>query len=83
MYDPILGNQDNFKKYERGQIDTLNKPYDYGSIMHYGLYAYSKNGKKTIEPIKDPGFVHIGQRNGLSSGDVDKINTLYGCNGKL
>ena len=51
--------------------------------MHYGLYDFSKNNKKTIEPIQDPGSVHIGQRDGFSLGDIDKVNTLYGCKGKF
>jgi hypothetical protein len=50
-------------------------PYDYGSIMHYGMYAFSKNGLPTIVP-KQPG-VTIGQRNGLSAGDIAAVHHIY------
>ena len=49
--------------------------YDYGSIMHYGKYAFSKNGLPTIEP-KQAGK-QIGQRTGLSAGDVAAIQSIY------
>ncbi|MEZ4888173.1 MAG: M12 family metallopeptidase [Chitinophagales bacterium] len=49
--------------------------YDYGSIMHYGSTSFSKNGKATITP-KVMG-VTIGQRTGLSAGDIAAINKLY------
>ncbi|WP_298291966.1 Dot/Icm T4SS effector Zinc-dependent metalloprotease LegP [uncultured Litoreibacter sp.] len=49
--------------------------YDYGSIMHYGRYAFSKNGQPTIESIP-PGKT-LGQRNGLSPGDVAAIHSIY------
>ena len=48
--------------------------YDYGSIMHYGRYAWSTNGEPTIVPT-DPS-AQIGQRNGLSAGDLRAINTI-------
>jgi hypothetical protein len=48
----ILGNRHNFNKYTRSQIDSLNIPYDYGSIMHYGKRAFSNNGRDTIVPKK-------------------------------
>ena len=51
--------------------------------MHYPPYAFSKNNKKTIEPIKDPGSVEICKSDGFSLGDIDKVNTLYGCKGKF
>lgn len=50
-------------------------PYDYGSIMHYGRMAFSKNGLPTIEP-KQSG-VTIGQRSGLSQGDINTVHHIY------
>ena len=51
-------------------------PYDYGSIMHYDGIGFSRNNKPTIETIP-PGLV-IGQREGLSAGDIDGVAELYG-----
>lgn len=48
--------------------------YDFGSIMHYSRTAFSKNTLDTIVPI---GGQAIGQRTGLSAGDVAAINTIY------
>lgn len=49
--------------------------YDYRSIMHYGAYAFSKNGEKTIIPYDDS--VSIGQRVALSDKDIAAINAMY------
>jgi hypothetical protein len=49
--------------------------YDYQSIMHYGAYNFSKNGKKTIIPLMDN--VEIGQRDHLSDKDIAAINGMY------
>jgi hypothetical protein len=49
--------------------------YDYGSIMHYGRFAFSKNNEPTITP-KQSG-VTIGQRNGLSAGDIAALHHIY------
>lgn len=48
--------------------------YDFGSIMHYGSTAFSKNNLPTIVPVNGQA---IGQREGLSWGDVRAIQTLY------
>lgn len=52
--------------------------YDYGSIMHYPRKAFSKNGLDTIVPT-DPS-AQIGQRDGLSPGDIAGVKAMYpGC----
>ncbi|XP_039659679.1 high choriolytic enzyme 1-like [Perca fluviatilis] len=58
--------------------NNLNTSYDYSSIMHYGRTAFSINGQDSITPIPDPN-VQIGQRQGLSSWDIIRINKLYSC----
>ncbi|CAB3982537.1 chymotrypsinogen B-like [Paramuricea clavata] len=78
MWDNIpSGNRHNFKKYTKTQIDSLNIPYDYASIMHYGRRAFSNNGRDTIVPKKSG--VTIGQRGGLSPSDVQQMNLMYNC----
>ena len=56
--------------------------YDYGSIMHYGPTAFSSNGLPTIEVNIPPGTsaTNIGQRVGLSDGDIAAVNTIYPTN---
>ena len=49
-------------------------PYDYGSIMHYPRDAFSSDGSDTITPI-DPSAA-IGQRTGLSPGDIAAANSI-------
>jgi hypothetical protein len=51
--------------------------YDFGSIMHYPRNAFSIDGTDTITPIVvvPPGVV-IGQRNGLSAGDIAAARSL-------
>jgi astacin len=67
------GREHNFNQ----QIDDGDDigAYDYGSIMHYGANAFSKNGQPTIEPLQSG--VTIGQRNGLSAGDIAAIHAIY------
>ncbi len=65
--------QYNFDKRTRQSVDY--KEYDYQSIMHYSPYAFSKNGKKTIEPLQ-PGAI-IGQQQTLSRADIAAINSIY------
>jgi astacin len=50
-------------------------PYDYGSIMHYPANGFSANGLPTIETI--PPGIPIGQRSGLSAGDIAGVQLLY------
>jgi Astacin (Peptidase family M12A) len=48
--------------------------YDYGSIMHYPPKAFSINGEDTI--VTKSG-ASIGQRNGLSAGDIAAVRLMY------
>ncbi|HEX8130806.1 MAG TPA: M12 family metallopeptidase [Pyrinomonadaceae bacterium] len=48
--------------------------YDFGSIMHYDKFAFSKNNQPTIETLNGES---IGQRSGLSDGDVQAVNFMY------
>ena len=48
--------------------------YDYGSIMHYPETAFSINNEPTIKPKHGES---IGQRNGLSAGDVKAVYLMY------
>jgi astacin len=69
------GKEHNFQKYPVGEANDTG-PYDYGSIMHYSKYAFSKNGQPTIVPVDSS--ANIGQRSGLSAGDVGGVASLYG-----
>ncbi|MBK8503377.1 MAG: proprotein convertase P-domain-containing protein [Saprospiraceae bacterium] len=73
------GNASNFDQYSFGSDIGV---YDYGSIMHYGPYAFSSNGLPTIEIKIPPGTssTNIGQRVGLSDDDVAAVNTIYPAN---
>lgn len=64
----------NFDKQIDNGIDLGH--YDYDSIMHYPRWAFSRNGKDTIIPRASN--AEIGQRDGLSAGDIEAIETLYG-----
>uniref|UniRef100_A0AAG5DJQ6 Metalloendopeptidase n=1 Tax=Anopheles atroparvus TaxID=41427 RepID=A0AAG5DJQ6_ANOAO len=66
----------NFNRYSSNIIEDFGIPYDYDSVMHYGSTMFNKgNGEETIVP-KRPGVI-IGQRVGLSSKDVKRLNYLY------
>jgi hypothetical protein len=48
--------------------------YDFGSIMHYPMLAFSKNNLPTIVPRHGEA---IGQRTGLSALDVAAVRAMY------
>jgi hypothetical protein len=48
--------------------------YDFDSIMHYPSTAFSKNGQPTIITL---GGQQVGQRSGLSAGDIAAVNSMY------
>jgi len=69
----------NFRKYDRGYIDSRGSPYDFDSIMHYKWNAFAGFPylKSTIIAKKDG--VSFGQRDHISDQDAFQINTYYGC----
>jgi len=68
----------NFNKKSYSQVDSLNTPYDYDSMMHYGKTAFG-NGRVTII-TKDKRYQdRIGQRRGFSKVDIQQINKMYCC----
>lgn len=73
------GQQHNFARHSNQYITHFKLPYDLDSIMHYSKKAFSKNGKNTIEAIEPENNDRIGQRIGLSFGDIYRLNKMYGC----
>ncbi|KAF0293606.1 Zinc metalloproteinase nas-34 [Amphibalanus amphitrite] len=62
-------------------FDTQNKdvPYDLSSVMHYGTFYFSSNGKPTILTRNPTLQGLIGQRDRPSFRDVALMNRLYRC----
>jgi hypothetical protein len=76
------GREHNFVKYSEFLVNSLDVGYDYSSIMHYKTDAFSKNGKDTMEPVKElQEGEEIGQRVGASEKDVEQIRRMYKCPG--
>lgn len=74
-YDRIqAGMEHNFSQHISDGEDVEH--YDLGSIMHYPLTAFSKDGQPTIELLKAYDGA-VGQRNGLSDGDIATIEKIY------
>ncbi|MBK8805263.1 MAG: VCBS repeat-containing protein [Bacteroidales bacterium] len=63
------GKEHNFEKYTTG-LDL--GAYDFGSIMHYGATAFSKNGKPTI--VSKVAGQTFGQRTQFSTLDINGVN---------
>lgn len=72
------GKEGNFNLYDETVVTDFGIRYDYGSVLHYSQYAFSKNGEKTIIPLYDEGN-DIGQRKGMSPKDIYKLNLMYKC----
>ncbi len=72
------GKEINFDKIEVGA--STYSDYDYGSIMHYGEYFFSRNGEPSISV---PDNVSVGQRDALSNRDIASVNNMYATDLKL
>jgi len=67
----------NFDKLTTSNSKNLDEPYDLKSVMHYGERDFSSNGQKTIQ-AKD-GTTPLGNSNGFTQTDINKLNKLYQC----
>ena len=63
----------NFPVYSYNSTNTTS--FDFSSIMLYGSYIFSKNGKPTM--TKRNGQTFTAQRKGLSFGDEKTIDRIY------
>ena len=76
------GCEDNFKQDSIcGKVVATEDvgPYDYGSIMHYGERSFAIDRRdpvlRLLQPVP-PGVV-VGQRDGLSPGDIAAVEEMY------
>ncbi|CAL67024.1 M12 family metallopeptidase [Christiangramia forsetii] len=67
----------NFETYASAGYDgeEFTTNLDFGSIMMYSPYSFSKNGEPTI--TRADGSLYSAQRSSLSSGDVQGVNSMY------
>ncbi|RKH31913.1 hypothetical protein D7Y13_12820 [Corallococcus praedator] len=79
LWDNILPDKEH--NFEQHISDGDNYgPYDFGSIMHYGATAFGRTDPatgKTLVTIRTKGGEFIGQRSGLSTGDITSAAALY------
>ncbi len=68
----ISGMEHNFDQHIADGDDI--GPYDYDSIMHYPAMAFSSNDQPTIVARNGS---PIGQRERLSAGDIQAVNSIY------
>lgn len=78
----IPGSKLQFQAYQDSEVTAYGEPYDFGSILHYGMFDFGKDPKVwTIQP--KPQYSNngskMGQRTALSPIDIKKINAMYKC----
>nr|KAG5686198.1 hypothetical protein BaRGS_008700 [Batillaria attramentaria] len=72
-----------FNKYDTTDVNQYGVPFEYSSVMHYGVTAFSKDGYSQTIKARDPsrekeiGRVYL---KGLSFSDIKVVNLMYGCN---
>lgn len=64
---------------ERAGLLTLGLPYDYGSLLHYGLNVFAKDEQLPSLVLRRPYAGLVGQREAPSKTDVARVNRLYEC----
>ncbi|OWF49657.1 zinc metalloproteinase nas-14-like [Mizuhopecten yessoensis] len=72
-----------FEKYPAGTVNPYNVSYEYSSVMHYGITAFSSDGKKqTIQATQSDRESEIGRvyLKELSFTDIEVVSNMYNCN---
>ena len=73
-----------FEKYFIKKADTasslLKLPYNLHGLLHYGSFAFSKNGEKTIL-VKGNSSAFLSNENAITQLDIQALNNLYDCKG--
>eukprot|EP00105_Crassostrea_gigas_P030469 XP_011452782.1 PREDICTED: zinc metalloproteinase nas-15 [Crassostrea gigas] len=74
-----------FQKYPQYRINNFNISYEFSSVMHYGITAFSVDGRsKTIETqpqyrSQEPEIGRVYSKE-LSFTDIATVNNMYHCN---
>ncbi|MGY0041083.1 M12 family metallopeptidase [Pedobacter sp. NJ-S-72] len=71
----VIINEDNITNGNEYNFEIKEGSFDFGSIMMYDSYEFSKNGDLTITKLDGTTFTK--QRNGLSAKDIAGVNILY------
>uniref|UniRef100_A0A0K0EJL0 Metalloendopeptidase n=1 Tax=Strongyloides stercoralis TaxID=6248 RepID=A0A0K0EJL0_STRER len=74
LYDP---NKINCKRFNYDLVTDYFQHYDFGSVMHYGLYSNSKNGRQTLVPLFPHYDKTIGNKEYPTFLDFKVINMHY------
>ena len=84
LHKNIMPSQENnFDKLFGDKVHAMSETYDFDSIMHYASNTYSRvpyvetilPRRKGLQELRP----EIGQRKGLSSGDIAHANRIYQC----
>lgn len=69
----------NFEMLSETEISSYGVDYDINSVLHYSAYAFASNpNSPTIESRTSSALTEkMGQRDGFSKGDIEKINAMY------
>ncbi|XP_059148413.1 zinc metalloproteinase nas-13-like [Physella acuta] len=71
-----------FEKYSSEEVNTYGVPYEYASVMHYGISAFSRDQKKqTIRALDESREQEIGavRTRKLAFSDIKVVNLMYDC----
>ena len=72
----------NFKRYTSSQVSHYGLTYDYLSLMHYGRDDFPMEMVMVTLQAKDSFWTpKLGQRDGVSEGDIQLVQRYYGSPG--